>query len=156
MRRAVPAMLLVLSSCVGSHVREPVDAPPYAFFPPVGFEEEDRARISVEIGKWNAVTNASHQLGWSDYGHLRILPLQPPYADFVGQWLEGLGVIFIRPEAPVAPVALHELGHAIGLEHVADANAVMCSGEMGVECVPFVPDLTPADVHECQRVGACP
>lgn len=48
-------------------------------------------------------------------------------------------------------VALHELGHSLGLGHVASGQGIMSNGL----AIGNPEDFTDADMAECRRVGAC-
>lgn len=58
--------------------------------------------------------------------------------------------IWIAPvpdDTATKAIALHELGHALGLSHTD--GGIMDPDELGTE-------ITPIDIAECRRVGACP
>lgn len=81
----------------------------------------------------------------------------------LGLWQPSDGSISLAParmqsEAPgcdkqlpdcIEATALHEAGHALGLQHVAGSGHVLSEGG------ELVLGFTPADQAECARVGVC-
>lgn len=141
-----------------------------------GFEIEAQAELHLAGAEWNRRTLTSHRILFTDDGapyaeHWGVLAEKPP-SGFNGETSRSHRIIRIAPRpigaSPYA-VALHEYGHAHGLEHIcvsrnplarggAAPGAPPCGDEpMGVMDPDHVSTaFTQADLDECARVGACP
>lgn len=110
------------------------------------FTAGQQDEIQRAADAWNAFTVRPVRL--TDDGDWLILPALVP-----GGWLgysqprrRLIRVSPMTPDDQIYAVALHELGHALGLRHVS--QGVMDPTRQTV-------DFSEQDMAECRRVGAC-
>ena len=135
----------------------------YAVLP--GFANSERAGLVRANERWNAFGNKTYCLvdaapGDSEHTirsiHYGGPEWQQVSKDFGGANILGLyigkadNIVIVDSMSPdlFELVALHEFGHARGLDHV-DAPGIMHAG------IGTATDFTSNDLLECVRVGAC-
>jgi predicted Zn-dependent protease len=72
-----------------------------------------------------------------------------PVGEMIGYTSPDGSRIYMKPRENAVGIALHELGHAMGLGHTAAVGIMFYKTE-------GVTRIQPSDVLECRRVGACP
>jgi hypothetical protein len=130
--------LVLLASCAQS----------LSMAPAASFTPSERAEIQRAADAWNARTTKDKRITVDDAGRWRILKAVPPHS-YNGECHSGLRIIWIHPEHPgatVYDVALHEMGHAVGLGHTT--TGVMMPFTVSAE-------FTPEVLEECRQAGAC-
>lgn len=138
------AVMAVVSTCLGSCGDDAVVCEVDAVF-----TEQQRAEIYRAADTWNARTVRDVLFAPEGEGDWLILPASVTL-NRLGYAQRKRRLIRINPVTPneqIYAVALHELGHALGLGHVK--NGVMDPDRQIVE-------LSDEDMTECRRVGACP
>ncbi len=141
-------------------------APALAFAVDPAFPPSERGEIAQAAATWNTVTVQDKQIV-VDGGEWTIQRAAPD-GGWNGITYAALRLIYIHPKHPGATayaVALHEFGHALGLQHLCASDAV---GDVAsnVPCDPSVSlgvmdpthvedELSTADMAECRRVEAC-
>ena len=132
------------------------------------FDAQERSLVEVACAAWSDFTGgrALLEVVW-DYGESNYLQLaaaaeprikrtpwwyaSPNEGGIVNQ-IGGDEVRLVPQNCPVLHAcAMHELGHILGLSHVADADAVMSATLRTRRARKF----TAADRAECARVGLC-
>lgn len=136
-RLAALAALLLGWSCSDYSVTVTIDP---------SFTNEQRAELERAADAWNQV--AVRHIRFVDAGEYLILPALVP-GGWLGYTQRGRALVRVSPATPeseVYAVALHELGHVLGLEHTT--RGVMDPRRQTV-------DFSAEDMVECARVGAC-
>lgn len=121
----------------------------YAIDPACSMSQAGAAQSAAE--EWNAVATRKlvlvHDRQDPDY---LILPAKS--ANAAGLQQKRFGLIRIDPNAlDWKPIVLHELGHALGVKHVSNPNAVMNPTPKAT----MPSSLTMSDIVACQEAGAC-
>lgn len=135
-------------------------------FRPEGLSADESARVASAVARWSAFSGQALTFGPDGECPVSVGSLRDRKGDVGAFWVgafyeDDRSVVLdadrMRSEVAgcsadvgrcVEAVALHEVGHALGLEHVAD-RGVMSTGRELVE------DFTEADRAECRRVRAC-
>lgn len=148
--RALVVLALALAGCA---------APPEtcSSFRPDGLSPDESAHVASAVARWSAFSGQALTFGPEGECPISVGSLGGTELGVYDDRSIVLDADRMRSEVAgcspdvgrcVEAVALHEVGHALGLEHVAD-RAVMSTGRELVE------DFTDADKAECRRVGAC-
>lgn len=160
MRGAILALTLLLTSCGG---RFWLDVP-VAYVHAVGDDPRWPSQVAYAVGVWNHHLRAigcppPFALSASGRGHAVVLLPDERwdhargsggYAQSDTPW--RVGRIAVREELgpdPRATVLLHELGHAMGLEHSADPGSIM-------HVPPLVSYISFRDVTDAAALMRCP
>jgi len=159
---AVLALASVWTSCAADHriYCDPTtagvgEAPPrtdtsFRFDSTV--DDETKAAITRGGGRWATITDYEHAPVFQANATW-LIQVRTLHAACVGNTDRAAKVIAIAPfmgPGRTEAAAAHEIGHALGLEHLPDDTA----GVMNRAAVEVA--FTPADITECRRVLACP
>lgn len=121
-------------------------AHPVAYHTDPTFTPDERAEIRQAAAAWNAFLKPEKQI---TEGDAWVILKQAPPLGYNGQCSISQRTIWIHPEhrgATMYDVALHELGHAVGLGHTK--TGVMMALEVSAV-------FTTEVLGECRRIGAC-
>lgn len=121
-------------------------APPLKFAVDPAFPSPDHDQITAAAAEWNRRTTG-HPIAF-DGTSWRVVRAAP-VSGYNGWCDHSRRLIEIHPNPPGATiyaVALHEFGHALGLNHTE--HGVMDPKHVTVE-------FSNEDMAECRRVGAC-
>jgi hypothetical protein len=169
--RAFPLLVALCVACAAVPTDAPERSPPLAknaWHPPSGFTPEGAADFERGFFEWNPHLKPEERFAFDLRSPRRILALAPPplpVGRLTGQYLGGdWEVILVDTSEPrdVFGIALHEAGHALGLDHVAQPGAVMCGEDKAPDpstkagwCGPYARALTAWDLDACVAVGPC-
>jgi len=159
----VVALLLLLVACSAA-IRSPYDSDGgcgRTFHVSAAFTQGERAALESAVARWNEIADEQFCLddgdGNDEHGVFRLegQELENLRADFKSDVIgvfyhEGgrIGIVANLPLDVFEVVALHEFGHAHGLQHTPPPsimNAVVGTAD----------DFTDNDLAECRRVSAC-
>lgn len=138
------AVMAVVSTCLGSCGDDAVVCEVDAVF-----TDPQRGEIHRAASTWNALTVRDVLFAAEGEGDWLILPASVTL-NRLGYAQRKRRLIRINPVTPneqIYAVALHELGHALGLGHVK--HGVMDPDRQTLE-------FSDEDMAECRRAGACP
>jgi len=144
LRRLIVGFVGLAAAC---DVRDDDDAGPLTLEIDPVFDASGREAIARATAEWNARSTRKLRIV-EDGGEWLVLRAAIPDGHLgYAQQAHRLVRIELRatPEQ-VYPIALHELGHALGLNHVE--RGVMDPTRLGVE-------FSDADLGECRRARAC-
>lgn len=131
------------------------------------FDDEAAEGIVQAAREWNAVTNDSHKITFD--GDSWYIEKKVPDGPWAGVTYRGDKRIVLdpSPNMPWRTLALHELGHALGLRHLCSSpramgevvpNAPLCIPGVSLGVMDPITNsgaFTDADIHECREAGAC-
>jgi predicted Zn-dependent protease len=130
-------LTLMGSSCASGDVEAEID---------VVFTQPQASEITRAAKRWNEFTTRTVHIV-SD-GEWLVVPATSPKGLGYAQGARRLIRISpVTPDDQIYAVALHEFGHALGLNHVP--KGVMDPDRQTIE-------FSPEDIAECKRCGACP
>lgn len=117
------------------------------------------AEIKWAADKWNNLpTLPSHHISIDPRGEWRIDEVDQVPGGWNGMFQPAERLIIFDDNVrgtTLALVALHELGHALGLGHTT--NGVMQDGPSMIAQHKSPPsEFSAEDIAECRRAGACP
>jgi len=121
------------------------------------FSSEDRAAIHAAADKWNTVTRSGRKFIVSSSGDVLVLSAHVP-GGYAGLEQSDWSLVRIDPDAPredVYAIALHELGHVLGIRHTR--SGVMWSPATGARRPEQWPpvEFNEEDIAACRRAWAC-
>jgi hypothetical protein len=121
---------------------------------PQDVTDEERADFGEAAERWNHVAIRQQYIAEPGDGTRRVelrLPehmVAGPYAS--GEWIAGARVMHLRrgmDRRTFVMVAAHEMGHGLGLKHIAGPG-LMAESAGQIE-------FSDGDIAECHRVNAC-
>lgn len=131
-----------------------------------GFTEQKKSVVEAAAVKWSEIASRDFvrgEDGWT------VVPFTPDRTKgYIGQAIGDIKLILIDPELVVPDdmklyrVSLHELGHALGMDHVPESGNVMCGhpsrpgadyGPPDLECGDIPLEFGPGDRRELRRIG---
>jgi hypothetical protein len=162
---------LALQGCAPDHLEPPYHEGPHGrcdreyLVVPNEFTTDERASLERAVSRWNAIASEKFCLvdGGTHDGEHTISKVEvgsPEWesiakdfsAAVIGVYSSGTDNVIVMsglgPET-FEVVALHELGHAHGLDHVSPPGIMSAQIDGSL-------DFMPNDLAECRRVGACP
>lgn len=135
------AALLLITGCRN----EGPDKELVFYIDPLMFTPDEVAILRVSADRWEAFTHGHVKIDFTDEpGQVRIIrgSIDGPFA---AQTLKGPCIRFDLDQ-PVAGFAMHEMGHAIGLEHTTRGIMKQVDPDQ---------NFSEEDRAECRRVGLC-
>lgn len=137
--------LVALTGCAPDHIVWAIDG---------SLSDEQRTAFYEACEDWNQVSNRMQYVSEDDDGTNRVFiraAEHMPIAGADGVYQRGSASMVLRrgmSREDFKKVVLHEMGHALGLDHI-EADPALMNPHATSETI------TPADIAECQRVGAC-
>ena len=123
-------------------------------FDPSEWTDPQVASIYHAASRWNAL--AGHELvqiqavdGTRPEHHIRPATLPEHYSGMHSPGLDTIRIDVSQADDNFETVVVHELGHAMGMEHIAAAGIMYKVVDGSIR------DFTQADHQECERTGWC-
>lgn len=140
--------LMALTGCAPDHIVWAIDG---------SLSDEQRTAFYEACDDWNMVASRMQYVSEDDDGDHRVFIRAAdhmPVSGADGAYVVASGTMYLRRDMSredFKRIAMHEMGHALGLamgpDHIP-GPALMDSHASSAT-------ITPADIEECKRVGAC-
>lgn len=137
--------IVALTGCAPDHIVWAIDG---------SLSDEQRTAFYEAADDWNMVASRMQYVSEDNDGDHRVFLRaadRMPIENADGVYQRGSATMFLRrgmSREDFKKVVMHEMGHALGLDHIEAGPSLMNQHATSGT-------ITPADIEECKRVGAC-